>query len=190
MERIKSFTDISELQPREQDYYSEFSKLNQVIEVWNSIDPYSAVYKAYIQAILNIWESWIDISQNTELDNEVQYLVDKVWVTNQILSFLDAKYIGVDSIMWNLLMAHNLIYPEELPLFTHSIKNISKWWFVLDLYDNTNTLIKNIKIPFDIEWNSAKEIEEFDNQLMKIDIEKYMTEYQDIQMICEIKKRK
>lgn len=149
-ERFKTFGDISELTPREQDELSVFHGLNKIVEENKTISWYQDIVKAYSQAILNMWEEWVDFSEYWELDFQVKYLLEEMNQTNGILSFADKKFKLIETVIAELL---ENIWPlsKEKSLKIFNIMNDYKEWkLCFKICDIENNDLNEVLIPFNL----------------------------------------
>lgn len=186
---IKMFWNFSDLTSQEKIDLSKFTHLNETIEKNNEFDNYRAVYSAYVSGMLNIWEDEQNLVWCSELDYQIKYLIDKLWLTNGILLFAEKKYQKLDTAIWELLVSHDILYQEEEKEYLEIINSIKKWIFSIEILDCFGNYIDSCELMFNIEWDIISEYEKFKNGLLKFDIARFKKENKIIDIICWIKKQ-
>ena len=114
---IKSFVWIEDIKDEEtRDRYADFWWLNSVLEQWKCT--VEDVRRAYEELLL-----WDKLSSDyTELDFQVKYLLDDIWMwVNRIMDFLEDKFVPYDKDLKRLLLegvivdkSNKIYFPEEL----------------------------------------------------------------------------
>lgn len=166
--RFKTFGDISELTPREQDELSMFHSLNNTIEQNKTIPWYQDIVREYSEAILNIWEDGVEFSGYWELYFQIKYLLEEKNQTNSILSFAEKKYKLIEAAIAELL---EIVWPlskeKSLEVF-NIMSHCQEWNIVFKICDRENNQLEKIYVPFNLNLDFQRQYIEMKEKIHTI----------------------